>query len=114
MKKIIHGKIFCPKCGSTELSDTDGHCFECEIGEPTKKDLLRAIEIQEARRLDELSQEKLICEMIDWFGEDIPMGESRVKIINEYMEDFMRYRQDEGIEELEEVLKRYKKGGKKK
>lgn len=36
---IQHGKSFCPRCNSTELSDIDGSCLECGIicagcGEP--------------------------------------------------------------------------------
>ena len=73
----------------------------------TKQELLDLIENKELSRLNTLPTAKLQEEISEWFNDEILECESREDMTNDYMNDFMRYRQDESIEELQEVLTRY-------
>jgi hypothetical protein len=70
----------------------------------SKKELLKAIEQCEMDRLNSLTPEELKTEYLEWFGiddTDIKVGD---EFIPDLMTDYMKYRQDEGIEELQELL----------
>lgn len=73
-----------------------------------KTELLEKIEKKELARLDSLSYEQLSKEANEWFNDIVLPSESRIDIINDLMTDFMRYRNDEGVEELTEKLNGYK------
>lgn len=73
-----------------------------------KEELLEKIESKELARLNSLSFKELIQEVCEWFNDEILECESRGDITNDYMEDFMRYRQEDSMEELVEVLNNYK------
>lgn len=73
-----------------------------------KKTLLYKVADKELNRLLKLDRQELEREYYDWFGGAIP---ENVDILpnetlrNDLLEDYMRYREDESIEELQEMLK---------
>ena len=71
---------------------------------PSKKDLLRTIEEIELKRINELTLEELQQEIVDWFQCDVGKRETRADLTNDLLEDYMRYRQDESEQELQDLL----------
>lgn len=73
----------------------------------TKKELLKKIEEQELAHICSLPDNELRLEIAEWFtdnqGEDIETVD-RSDLINDYMEDFMRWQNGKSVEELQELL----------
>ena len=76
-----------------------------------KQTLLDTIERKEFMRLHRLTKNQVEAEIVDWFLDDdggITEKDTKDKMIEDLMEDFMRYRRDDSVEELMEILKTYK------
>lgn len=71
--------------------------------EHDKKELLRLVAEKEMKRLNNLSLKDLHKEAQDWFQDEI-IPIDRDVIILELVEDYMRYREEESEEELQEIL----------
>jgi len=72
-----------------------------------KTELLEQIEQRELEYLNSLSDKALAEYIDDWFLEaEIPKDYDFVRNVwvNDYMENFMRWQNDKGVEELEETL----------
>lgn len=66
-----------------------------------KQELLDLLEKRELDRINNLSEEAFQKEAGDWFSElNAPAFYTRA----EYMEDFMRWKEDYSVEELKELL----------
>ena len=73
----------------------------------TKQEYIQTIEKKELARLNALTYDEIAKEVSEWFNDSIEPTESREEIINDYLADFMRYKQDNSMEELQEILKHY-------
>lgn len=76
-----------------------------------KQELLELVEKQELNRIDNLSEDELWTEFLDYVMSDQSEEEiaeyknkTRIELINIYMEDFMTWKQDYSIDQLEEIL----------
>lgn len=70
-----------------------------------KDELIELIEKKEVARLNALTQEQLTQEYCEWFScEEYEIGEA--SMLNDLMEDYMRYRNDDSVEELQDILER--------
>lgn len=71
-----------------------------------KKELLARISELESQRLAGLSRENLEIECGEWFQEsdDDIKDESDAELVSALLEDFMRYREAESVEELSAIL----------
>lgn len=72
-----------------------------------KDTILDLISKKEALRILNLTEEKTEEEYFDWFNESAEKGLTTIEMKNALYDDFMRYRQDDSVEELKEVLTRY-------
>jgi hypothetical protein len=70
----------------------------------SKKELLKAIEQLEIDRLNGLSVAELKDEYLEWFGIDGIEEVNEPLLSRDLLTDYMRYRQDSGVEELQELL----------
>jgi len=72
----------------------------------TKQDLLDRIEKAEFERIADLSNSAFKKEVLEWFGDNAGnlQNASRIQLINDYMEDYMRWQRDKSLEELTELI----------
>lgn len=69
-----------------------------------KKELLREIARKELDRLENLPLEELRKEASNWFN--IEVGGDRQELTDDLLNDFMRYREAESLEELKHLFEK--------
>lgn len=72
-----------------------------------KHELIKAIDEKETLRLLDLDDKDLKNEYIEWFQIVDDPTEDRTEMLNDLHKDFMKYREDDSVEELQEKLTQY-------
>ncbi len=72
-----------------------------------KEELLHKIEMLELSRLNDLSCEEVKAQSEEWFGEACSGNPSKKFLINEYIIDFMCWKEQCSTQELKELVSSY-------